>query len=335
MTIPVLLLCIIIFCVFIQYNNIFLEKFDSFYNSRPKIKTLYYDKNGVEISELDNYGKCLIINNEIQLCEKSEQIYHEMIVHFPAQYVDKNIEKVVIIGGGDLMTLREVMKYKTIKKVYMLELSKDIVELCKKYFNQNDFSDNKKVEIIYGDANKTIDKLIENEKLTFDMVIVDTTEDNTENLPIDEPNFFFKCFLLLNDKGILVKNGIKFKELLGSYADLNTISYNVNIPYFQEKYTFTICGKTGNDIRKIKHNDSRWFYYSIKTKFYKIENHNKYIIYEDYKENKEIIQKEKNKNANALIYNENDNTLITNKEILENNSYLFKNDKNDITLNLL
>lgn len=335
MIIAILLLCILLLCIFVQLKYSGSEGFKSFYESRPKIDTLYYDNDGIEISELGDYGKCLIINNEIQLCEKSEPIYHEMIVHFPVQYLQKDIEKVLIVGGGDLMTLREVMKYKTIKKVYMLELSKEIVELCKKYFEQDDFSDNEKVEIIYGDANETIDTIIENEKLTFDMVIVDTTEDNKENMPVDRPNFFFKCFLLLNNEGVLVKNGIKFKEILESYVDLNTISYNVDIPYFQAKYMFTIAGKTANDIRNIEHNDSRWFYYSIKTEFYKPAGHNKYVIYEDYDNKKTVKQKDKNNHANTLVSAGNDdNTLITNSEMISQNKYLLEND-DDITTNIL
>ena len=335
MIIAILLLYIILLCIFVQLKYSGSEGFKSFYDSRPKIDTLYYDNDGIEISELGDYGKCLIINNEIQLCEKSEPIYHEMIVHFPVQYLQKDIEKVLIVGGGDLMTLREVMKYKTIKKVYMLELSKEIVELCKKYFEQDDFSDNEKVEIIYGDANETIDTIIENEKLTFDMVIVDTTEDNEENLPVDSPNFFFKCFLLLNNEGVVVKNGIKFKEILESYVDLNTISYNVVIPYFQEKYMFTIAGKTANDIRKIEHNDSRWFYYSIKTELYKHADHNKYVIYEDYDNKKSVKQKDKNNYANTLASaGQDDNTLITNSEMISQNQYLLEND-DDITTNIL
>jgi spermidine synthase len=334
MMIFILLLFILFLCIFLQVKNIRQESFQSFYDSRPKMNTLYYDKNGIEISELGEYGKCLVINNEIQLCEKSEPIYHEMIVHFPVQYLKKNIEKVLIVGGGDLMTLREVMKYKTIKKVYMLELSEEIVNLCKKYFDQDDFSDNEKVEIVYGDANVTIDTIIENEKLSFDMVIVDTTEDNEENLPVDRPNFFFKCFLLLNNDGILVKNGLKFKEVLESYVDLNTISYNVDIPYFQEKYMFTVAAKTANDIRKLEHNDSRWFYYSIKTEFYNPKNHNNYVIFEDYNNTKTVKQKDTNNYANALI-NEEGDTLITNADLIEDNQHLLQQKENDITMNLL
>ena len=276
----VLIILIVLFILTLLTNQ--KEGYNNFYDLKPSMKKIYQDSNDIEISELNNYGKCLIIDGEIQLCDKKEHIYHEMIVHFPRQYIEKSLQNVLIVGGGDLMTLREVMKYKTIKKVYMLELSPTIVKICKKYFNQSEFDDDKRVEIIYGDASKTILDIIQDVGDIFDMIIVDTTEDNANNLPVDKPEFFVNCFKLLNNKGILVKNGVAFKRLFEDYDDLNTISYNVDIPYFQEKYYFIIVAKPSNNIRKVNLNSYRWKLDKINTSFYKQKNHNKYIIYEDY-----------------------------------------------------
>lgn len=292
----VLFICVWIVSVF-KKNGTF-EGMKNFYDNRPKSTVHYTNNDGVEIATLGNFGKCLVINNEIQLCDKTEHIYHEMIVHLPGQYVEKNIEIVVIIGGGDLMTLREVMKYRTLKKVYMLELSENIVEICKKYFKQSDFEDDDRVEIIYGDANKTIHDIIPDYKNKVDLVIVDTTEDNVDNLSIDRHPFFEKCFKLLNEDGVLVKNGLFFKHFFQDFKDLNTISYNVYIPYFQEKYVFTIVSKPTYDIRKIEVDESRWEYYDVPTKFYKMKDHNKYIIYEDY-----INTKDEKNDTRSISYN--------------------------------
>ena len=302
----ILIIIIIITLLCSYYMN--KEGFNNYYDNKPKMNMVYLDEDNIEISTLGAYGKCLIIDGEIQLCEKKEHIYHEMIVHFPAQYLKKNIENVVIIGGGDLMTLREVMKYKTIKNVYMLELSPIIVNICKKYFKQSDFKDDKRVEIIYGDASKTIKDLIGIEKENIDMIIVDTTEDNENNLPVDKPAFFIDCFKLLNDNGILIKNGVFFKRMLEDYDDLNTIPYNVDIPYFQEKYFFVVASKSNNDIKKKNINESRWKFYNIKTKFYKQKNHNNYIIFEDYDDDYESENKLHKKiyGEDINIYNDND-----------------------------
>ena len=256
------LILLLIFIFILDIINSIYKKFylnresfkdnTSYIDNIPKLKNYYMDDNAIEISELNDYGKCLIIQDEIQLCENQENIYHEMITHFPVNYLKKSPEYVIIVGGGDLMTLREVMKYKSIKKVIVLELNNTIVELCKKYLNIDTFENNKKVEIIYGDANDTIDELYDDYSKKIDMVIVDSTENNSDNLSIDKPEFFYKCLEIMHKDGILVKNGAYFKSLFHNFDDVYNISYNVDIPYFQEKYIFTIVSKPSHNIEKHK-----------------------------------------------------------------------------------
>ena len=256
------------------------EYFSNYEQGIPILKKIYKDKN-IQFVENKKYGKCLIINNEIQLCSKNEHIYHELIVHMPMLYLNRNIKNVLIIGGGDLMTLREVMKYNTIKKVVMLELSPLIVNKSKEIFGVSDFKNDPRVSIIYGDANKTINELIKKNDL-FDMCIVDTTEDNEDNLVIDKPPFFEKCFKLLNDDGLLVKNGEDFEKIFYNDLNVNVIPYGAYIDYFQTIYKFNVSCKK-KDIEKIEVNLERWKQYKIKTSFFKPEEYEKYLIYNIYK----------------------------------------------------
>ncbi|MEM3166790.1 MAG: spermidine synthase, partial [Candidatus Methanomethylicia archaeon] len=70
----------------------------------------------IEVIEFEEYGKCLVLDNLIQLSEKDECLYHEMHVH-PALISHEKPEKILIIGGGDGGVLREVLKHKTVKEV--------------------------------------------------------------------------------------------------------------------------------------------------------------------------------------------------------------------------
>ena len=247
----------------ITYNDKFKDyKFSNIYKNKTNFGDIIIAKN-------KKYGKCLVINEEIQLCDKHERIYHDMMVHFPMKYLNKDPEYVLIVGGGDLMTLREVMKYKSIKKVIMLELNKKIVNVCKKYFNVSDFKNNNKVKIIYGDADKTIDNLT----MKFDIIINDTTEDNTTNLKIDKKEFFEKCYKLLNKNGLLVKNGHFFQEYFLEIFNKNVINYSFYIPYFQDYYYFTITGK-----KDLKNSTLRNF--KIDYYYYNPKKHYNYINYD-------------------------------------------------------
>lgn len=155
------------------------------------------------------YDKCLILNNEMQLCNNDERTYHEMIVHFPAYYIEK-LHNVLIVGGGDLMTLREVMRYKNIQNATMLELDKKVMDVSKKYFKVDTFEHDPRVNVMIGDASKNIKKLPEN---FFDLVIIDSTEDSDNNSPLDAKWFFELCKTKMNSNGILVKNGYIVKDM--------------------------------------------------------------------------------------------------------------------------
>jgi spermidine synthase len=181
--------------------------FDIIHNEKSdyqKIEVIQFKKNSL------GYDKCLLLNNEPQLCNNDEKEYHELIVHFPTYYIS-NLEKVLIIGGGDCMVLREIMKYPTIKRVDMLELDKSVISVSKKFFNIDAYENDPRVNIIIGDATKQILKLKNNE---YDLIIIDTTEDGAVNLPIDEFDFYKTCKTKLKKQGIMIKNGDRTLNIL-------------------------------------------------------------------------------------------------------------------------
>jgi len=181
--------------------------FDIIHNEQSdyqKIEVIKFEKNSW------GYDKCLLLDNEPQLCNNDETEYHELIVHSPAYYIS-NLEKVLIIGGGDCMSLREIMKYPTIKHVDMLELDKSVISVSKKFFNTDAYENDPRVNIIIGDATKQILKLKNNE---YDLIIIDTTEDGAVNLPIDEFDFYKTCKTKLKKQGIIIKNGDRTLNIL-------------------------------------------------------------------------------------------------------------------------
>lgn len=268
---------LLLFFVFSTFFSLFTkqEDFTNYHYHEPRHKKLYIDKNNYEVIESNRYGKCLVIDKEIQLCDKKEHIYHEMIVHFPVQYVEnQSPTNVLIIGGGDLMTLREIMKYKSIANVYQLELDPKVVDISKKFFKVDDFHKSKKVKIIYGNAFDTIDKVDSN---FFDLCIVDTTEDNSNNLPVDSIDFFKKCLDKLKPTGVLVKNGEHFAKTFAKMK-MKVIEYAVFLDYFNSKYSFVMFSKN-NKIKDVDVIPVNWENKKIKTKFYNIHQHHDYIEY--------------------------------------------------------
>ena len=83
----------------------------------------------IDILESKEFGRFFTLDGLMMVTEKDEFIYHEMIVHVPMA-VNLNIKKVLVIGAGDGGTIRELTKYKSIKKIDMVEIDIRVVEVC-------------------------------------------------------------------------------------------------------------------------------------------------------------------------------------------------------------
>lgn len=124
----------------------------------------------IAIAEFFSFGRCLIIDDDIQSCELDEFIYHEALVH-PAMVLHGSPSRVLILGGGEGATLREVLKHKTVKKVTMVDIDRTVIDLCRKYMpglSARAFDDGR-AELVIEDA---ID-YVAGAKEQFDVIISD------------------------------------------------------------------------------------------------------------------------------------------------------------------
>jgi spermidine synthase len=124
---------------------------------------------------LDTYqiGRMLILDNKLQSAESDEYVYHECLVHPAMVRADKR-EKVLILGGGEGAALREVLRYKSVKEVVMVDIDEELVRLCEKYlsvWHKGAFHD-KRVRLIFDDAIKFVEHTDE----IFDVAIMDITD---------------------------------------------------------------------------------------------------------------------------------------------------------------
>ena len=99
----------------------------------------------IEIFDTFTYGKVLALDGIIQITEKDEYAYSEMLVHPAMQFLSNKVKRVLIVGGGDGAVAEEVLKYSFIKNIDLVDIDKEVVELSKKYFkNINNNSLNNK-----------------------------------------------------------------------------------------------------------------------------------------------------------------------------------------------
>ncbi len=165
---------------------------------------LYMDKSEfqeIEIIDTYDFGKVLILDNTFQTTEGDEFIYHELISHVPL-FTHPNPKNVLVIGGGDGGTVREVVKHKSVEVVDFVELDKKVIEACKKYMPKLSCEiDNEKVNLIITDGIKYVAET--NKK--YDVIIVDCPDPVGPAKGLFEKEFYKNIFKCLNDDGIMVQ----------------------------------------------------------------------------------------------------------------------------------
>jgi spermidine synthase len=88
-----------------------------------------------EIMVFENpyFGRMLILDGIVQLTERDEFFYHEMLAQV-VMHAHPAPRNVVVIGGGDGGTVREVMKHKGVEKLYFVEIDREVIDVAREFF---------------------------------------------------------------------------------------------------------------------------------------------------------------------------------------------------------
>ena len=145
------------------------------------------------------HGRVLALDNIVQLTTREEFFYHELLVH-PVLQAHPNPRNVLIIGGGDGGSLREVVKYPGVERVVECELDAEVVRIARRYFRG--------VASGYKDPRATVlnedgqDYMRETD-LLFDAIILDLTDPIGPAKPLFEKPFYQLCAEHLSADGFL------------------------------------------------------------------------------------------------------------------------------------
>ena len=138
-----------------------------------------------------------------------------MLVHPAMQALTKKAKKILIIGGGDGAVAEEVLKYNYVRKIDLVDIDKEVVDLSKKYFKKinNNSLVNKKLNLFYEDAFKFIDKNQNSYEFSIGDVRNIDIEDNSQDLVICSevlehvPNFkdvLKECYRILKPGAVML-----------------------------------------------------------------------------------------------------------------------------------
>ncbi len=166
-------------------------------------RTLFSGKSAyqkIDIVETSGHGRMLLNDGMVMLSERDEFIYHEMIAHVPL-FVHPEPRRVLVIGGGDGGTVREILKHRSVERVVMVEIDGMVVDACREHLPSVgcDFDD-PRFELRIEDGVEYV--AAANER--FDIVIVDSTDPIGPATPLFNRQFYENAAAKLTSNGILI-----------------------------------------------------------------------------------------------------------------------------------
>lgn len=154
----------------------------------------------IDVLVSDEFGKFLALDGEILFSEKDEFIYDEMVTHVPMA-VHPDVKNVLIIGGADGGVAKELINYKTIEIIDVVEPDETLAEVCREYFPELTCGlDDERVNVYIQDGLR----FLRSKTDEYDLIINDATDPfgYTEGLFTKE--FYGSCYKALKEDGIMV-----------------------------------------------------------------------------------------------------------------------------------
>lgn len=185
-------------------NNWIREDLDGIFRMGfKKVRTLYSKRSQfqrVEIVETAGHGRMLLLDGIVMLTERDAFIYHEMIAHVPL-FVHPQAAKVLVIGGGDGGTAREVLKHRSVKRLVMVEIDPEVVAASREFLTGvNAALEDPRLEVVIGDGIRFAAETDER----FDIVIIDSSDPVGPGVGLFVRTFYESIARTLNPKGILI-----------------------------------------------------------------------------------------------------------------------------------
>jgi len=223
----------------------------------------------VAVLDTLEFGRMLTLDNVIQTNIKDEFVYHEMITHVGLN-THADPKKVLVIGGGDGGTVREIVKHKGVEKVVHVEIDQMVIDVAKKFFPELSVGFNDpRVEILVDDGIKHVKE----NKHTYDMIIVDSTDPVGPAVGLFSEEFYRSVYEALREDGLFVAqtespffNSDLITRVTSTISGIFPVTrlFQAVVPTYPGGYwTFTMGSKKYDplavDTEKIPALDTKWY----------------------------------------------------------------------------
>lgn len=151
------------------------------------------------VADTFSYGRVLMLDGTFQVTEKDEFLYHEMLVH-PAMMAHQSPKQVLVIGGGDGGTMREVVRHESVERAVLCEIDPRVTEVSRQYLPHvaSGLAD-PRVEILHRDGVR----YIEENPGAFDVILIDSTDPVGPAIGLYSEEFYAACQRALRPGGLI------------------------------------------------------------------------------------------------------------------------------------
>lgn len=208
----------------------------------------------ISVMENEEFGRVLALDNIVQVTLMDEFVYHEMIAHVPLT-VHGSPQKVLIVGGGDGGTLREVLKH-PVEKAHLVDIDEEVVKTSKKFFPELSCSySDPRAEVFHEDGVEFVKK-----NKGYDVVIIDSTDPIGPGEGLFSKEFYQAVYDCLNADGLMIaqtESPFFYADFIKRvYGDISSIYKYTNlitavVPTYPGAYwTFTMGSKSIDPVTK-------------------------------------------------------------------------------------
>ncbi|MGD1900565.1 MAG: polyamine aminopropyltransferase [Phormidesmis sp.] len=159
----------------------------------------------VEVFDTFKYGKMLAVDKMVMCSEKDETAYHEMIVHVPMltmTAVEQPAKKVLVIGGGDGGSVREILRHSRVESVTMVEIDEAVVRASREFLpSLSSALEDPKLNLMIGDG---IEYLRSASDESFDCIVVDSSDPVGPATGLFSTSFYKDVYRCLTPRGVMV-----------------------------------------------------------------------------------------------------------------------------------
>ena len=156
----------------------------------------------IEVYDTISFGKLMVIDGCVMLTDRDNFIYHEMMAH-PVLFAHPNPKNVLIIGGGDCGTLREVLKHDCVQRATQVDIDERVTRVSEQFFPQLcESNDDPRAELRFDDGIAYVKNA---EPGSIDVIVIDSTDPVGPAKGLFSTPFYRDCRRALGRDGLLVQ----------------------------------------------------------------------------------------------------------------------------------